>query len=324
MEKNKSIEIPKYAFNRSAELSPEEKDRIFEYLDNLRTHKDGQLLDISPERKVQIEELFNNQIEWIEGSLGLRVKEKLPHKNKISFYSLEEFRRIFPKNRGKARMEIQSKEISCADVTGEENFTLSALNHELVHALASHHIFVERIHQDNNEYGIKLDEFRTGYNNPRTEAFKFLNEIATEMINIEELEYLRKKGGADYLAGTGAAYDAGVVMFDMIIEKAAYKLNTNPSDLRREFYKGYFLGDIKALKFIDVVFGKGALKSLAELTKTDYDRTEYQKICSIFGIDFDAFEKKGKIHVIGKVTEVLGGIKIQTNKYLNKENKNDS
>jgi hypothetical protein len=317
MEKNKSFEIPKYAFNRSAELSLEEKDRILDYLDNLRTDKEGQLLDVSPERKKQIEELFNNQMEWIEGYLGLCVKEQLPHKNKIKFYSLEEFRRIFPKSRGRARMEIQSKEIFCADVAGEDNFTLSALNHEFVHALASHHIFVERIQEKNDEYGIKLEEFRTGYNNPRTEAFKFLNEIATEMINIEMLDYLRKKGGADYLSGTGAAYDAGVVMIDMIIEKAAHKLDINSRDLRKEFYKGYFLGDINALKFLDGVFGKGALKSLAELTKTDYERTEYQKICSIFGIDFNDFEEKGKIHVRGKEIEVLSGIKIQSNKYIN-------
>jgi hypothetical protein len=322
MEKSKSVEIPKYSFNRSADLSSEEKARVFEYLDNLTIDKGGQLLDISPERKAEIEELLNNQILWAEEYLGLRVKQSLPHEKKIRFYSLEEFEKIFPESRGRARMEIGSKDIFCKEVEGEEQFTLAALNHELVHALASHAIFIERIPKNNDEYGIKLEEFRTGYNNPRTGAFKYLNEIATEMINIEMLDFLRKKGGRDHLSGTTVAYHAGVILFDMIIDQAAAKLDISNRDLKKNFYTGYFLGDISKLKFIDDVFGKGALKSMAELTKTDYDREAYQKLCHIFNINFNTFKDKGGRYWRGKEIEVLGGIKLQTDEFL-KDIKNE-
>lgn len=321
MEKNKSIEIPKYSFNRSAELTQEERDRIFEYLDNLTIDKGGQLLDISPERKAEIEELLNNQILWAEEYLDLRVKQPLPQEKKIKFYSLEEFEKIFPESRGRARMEIGSKDIFCKEVEGEEQFTLSALSHELVHTLASHHIFAERIRRENNEYSIKLEEFRTGYNNPRTGAFKYLNEIATEMINIEMLNFLRKKGRRDYLLGTAVAYHAGVILFDMIIEKAANKLNISSNELRKYFYTGYFLGDIKELKFIDEAFGKGALKTVAELTKTDYNKEVYQNLCSMFDIDFDNFRSKGKKYFRGVEIEVLDGIKLKTDEFLTDTNK---
>lgn len=312
MEKNKSVEIPKYSFNRSAELSSDDKEQIIEYMEELTSEWPGQPLEITPEREAKIEQLLNNQTKWIENYLGLSVSRHLPHKEKIRFYSPDEFRKIFPDEKAEACTLFKSKEILSSDIEGYERSTLSTLNHELVHTLAGCTVFVEKIPKE-EDYSLKFHEFRTGYCNVRTKTFILLNEVVTEMLNIEMLDYMRKNNQMDdLLNGVNVSFHPAILFFDQVIEKASSNLKIPGEELRKRLYKGYFLGDIKTLDFFENAFGKGILKILAGLRKDKFFQWEfYEDLCPNFGVDCEAFKNKLICYETDREIEILGGIKLK-------------
>ena len=274
----------------------------------------AELLEITPERKEKIRQILESQIEWIEKYLSLSANRNFLHGDKIKFYDFEEFRKIFPfpDIRGESRIMFRSKEIFSLEIEGHERQTLAFLAHELVHAMARHSLFVERSEKDGEHLKI-LKEFMTGYENVRTKTFFFLNEIVTEMIKIEILDYMRRGKREDLLTGVSIAYHPAVIFFNKVVEKAAEKLNSSAEDLRKRIYTGYFVGDIKALKIFEEAFGKGTLKEFAQLRRnTNFSEWQlYENLCKKLGVDSSEVREEFRKYENNKEIEILGGIKLR-------------
>lgn len=306
-------ELPRYSFYKGGNLSTGEKQEVAGYLDNLRfvqPENSGRI--INPEREIAVRNLMVNLIKWIDNRLDLSVIKRIPSLDKIIFVSPQAFQRLLQKYGGQKPKNssgwhvFESGECVIPE-EGTEAEILRRANHEIVHAFSRKTFPVKR-----NGYTL---QFRSGglfgYENVRNKVFRGINEIITEMINVESLDYYRKSpDGKDYLTGSSLPYHPAFILFDMIIEEAAKRTQRHPAEVRTDLYRGYFQGKTSTLRIFQEAFGPNSLKFLTCLRPDASGSFSLQLIGNHFGVDSDKFCAKVKQHVAGNEVEILGQVKI--------------
>ncbi len=254
--------LPRYAF-AGARLSEQEKKAVEEYLSKQRMDILEQPTPTPVVKPAQIQELLDSHAQWVR-MLGFDVKNSMPDLSKIYFFSPDEFAKLAKRwgkqaNWGGAQFE-PSGEIVLPDLPSPAA-TLGNLGHEIIHAFSKVTLFVRRT----ADGVIHTVPYLYGYENVKQGVLKCLSEAVTEAANIEALDYLRKRGGPDYLTGTHIAYLGSTISLDMMLRETAGLLGRDVKEIKREIYKGYFASQPFALKIIEDAFGQGALKFLSTL-----------------------------------------------------------
>ena len=302
---NEIKRLPRYKFNRGAELSEEEKEAITSFLKEREITVPEGSKETQEELREEFGKMIANAYEWTEQVLGLDVRDREPVPEKIVVMKPEEYKKMLGElwdastgghYHGMSEA-IFVLERGLARTTG--NF-----NHELVHRLSQ---ATRKIERDENEQ-INIGMHSVGFANEKTESLLFVNEWMTEMINMEMLSYhdsnsKDKKILPDYNLG----YHEGIFFFDLVLNEAAGRLGIENKNLRHDLYKAYFEGNTAALGVIDNAFGKGSLSNLALIKKQDYNFAPLRALAVKFGV---VSQYNEKLKTYGKGTEVtiLDGI----------------
>lgn len=300
-------EVPHHYFQASAELSSQDEQNILEFMKNLTTEMPWQEAKKTSERLGQIFELITAQMEWIKENLGLSLIDRFEGFRKIKFYRPEEFDKIaihFNKEKGWCGSHSSPSNEIIAKEFDNETQTLYNLSHELVHCFSRITLKIRKNENNNTS----INTIRYGYQNTTNNTFRFFNEVITELINLDIVEYLKKTKKKDYIEGNNIGYSDGVIFFDVILDQMSKVLQKPIQEIKNEIYKGYFTGDMTCLKVFNEVFGPNALKLISRVSPSspigmqDFDLGERGAECD------DRFQKYSG----GQEIRLYGGIKLHS------------
>ena len=214
-------ELSRYSFYKGANLSAGEKQEVTRYLDSFRfIQLENSNRIVNPEREMAVHGLIMNLINWADNKLNLSLEGRIPSMDKIIFASPQTFQRLTQKYRNQGQGNpigwhiFESGECVILERDTEEE-TLRIANHEIVHIFSRKDFQVKK-----RGYTLQIKSGGlSGYKNIRNGALKGINEIVTEMINVESLDHYRKSpDGDDYLTNSPLHYHPAFILFDMIIE----------------------------------------------------------------------------------------------------------
>ena len=304
--------LPRYYFDNIANLSKSEiQDLTFHirhYEENLPAIESR---GINLEEFATIDYLLLNQNDWVAEKFNLSLENRCPEMCKIHFLlenEMEEWQKFYSLSKNTYGSFKSYGTIFVVDF-GKAPQTFGYLNHELVHSNSA--IRFNASKRKDNFFDVS-DQF-IGYYNFKNKKFNVLNEALTEMINIETLDYFRnnEKHGKDILGSYHLSYKPEVLFFDLLIEEAGKRLNMCSNQIRNELYKGYFTGSFKPLNLFEKAFGKGTLKTLADMPfVTNDDLLDMALYIRKFGIVPSYFSQLMNFDC-GKEISICGGIKIQ-------------
>lgn len=240
------------------------------------------------------------QLNWIKNNLGLDVSKRFIDgevsresalaaidKN-VTVYDAtgwEEYKRVHQLNeKTRANVDVATGQIAL----GDENAIVPGFVHELNHILSGIVIQVAREQVDLKEgyFGERLIAQGIPLSGLVSNKFSELDEMVTETLSLEMLNDYKKDSGKDYVSGGIINYHTQIILFDLITRSGAERMGIDPQEVRHRMYKAYFKSDYSVLRTFSDLFGKDAVKELANLSaNTDSDIAKMGAFCKLFGFD---------------------------------------
>ena len=312
-----------FKFNKSANLDKPTERLFTEAINKTTTDIPEQELPFDMERCRDRNSIIENHTQWVEQFLGIPVKNRVPQvEKKIKFYDKNTYEKINEREGNKrscmGHSNFTTGEIKAVWLEDNKPQSLQIFGHELIHSL-SKKIF--RITGSGRNFS--LITHSAGYENSHNGELGYFNEILTEMMNVDALNYCRDRKWGDNLTGSAVGYHEGVILFDMIFQKMAELKKTDIWSIKKGLYKGYLDGDFSALRvfsdslpkyIIDTMFGKG----LFSLTLTDGNAFNLNLLARNAGINEQEYLDKLLKYSSGQEIELCSGVKLcQTAKTAN-------
>lgn len=295
------------ATTKGQPMDEERRANIDQFLRELNFAPNGDF--VYPLENIErIGDLIEGQLEWLKKKLKLNPEERRPKFNKIKFFKREEYKDLTGRNSDGANVFGTTETLMPLE-DGEQDM-FHRLGHELVHALSRHLIKVE-LTEDKNL--VDFNGGLYGLENRANNAFHLFNEAVTEMINLEILTYLQETKGTISGKETGIGYPFAVIYFDLLFDKLAVTLNTDPNELRKKFYTAYFLGDASVYDLFRKAFpGSEAVKILARIN----EETDLGQVIrdNVFGIDITELQRINTRYNNGEEVVLKSGLKIKGKK----------
>lgn len=295
--------LPRFQFNKFPNLTAHEVKAIEGNARQYSVIPAEKSIPISPERAEAIKVLVQNQVDWAKERLGISLDKRMPWMEKIRYFSSDIYKTLDTVCDG-IHTPI-TNDISLPEQPTEEK-TLVDTNHELVHQFSRQLLSVHR----RSDGWRNIESYFLGYQH--NGKFQFFNEIITEMVNAEQLQFLLETKGIDYTQ-TQRGYHPGLLFFDMVLDKVSSSLNIDRREMQADLYRGLFKGDMTVIRPFRSVFDHETVQILA-----DFDRTYATSAAVLgvfadkFGINEEEYRQKVTEYEQGKEVEFLGGMKIKT------------
>lgn len=314
-EKSPIKELPEYKFAASADMTEQSIRDVSEFLAGYDIEFPAEDQEKSAERIREINGLIENQLLWLETTLGLSAKARTPLIEKIKFYKPEAWQKLDVPSQNTSRSEgFHTTPIRKIMVLehADKRRTLLNLNHEIVHALSRLTLHIRKKGDKRHVAQGRM----LGYDSLVSGSLRTLNEVVTETINLETIDFYKHQAdGKDYSGGREPAYALGVIFLDMALESIARSSNKTHEEVRGDLYRGYFEGDPSALRIFDKTFGRGALKILSSLTIDQKGFDTLVETAKIFKVDAEGFKSRVSRYQSGQTVRLYSGIDIRLVEY---------
>lgn len=267
---------------------------------------------LSPTLLQSLDGLVANQISWARDALGVVLSNPTPDKNKIFVYDAGEWEKLRVRLKKSSGWDASHDNCSGEIVVCKQDLSklICTLNHELVHHFSYQRFYMEtkvdKISfnpEDNNVTIYSYNQITsTHYGYLHQGNFAGLNEVITELINLELLSKYCKQTKTDFLKDYNLGYPFGVILFDLLIKKVAEQQDINPAALRKELYLGYYNGNTERLKLIRKS-KRDSLKLLSDCLPGDFFSPTSPK-CDVIAKKYcieDKYKNKLEIFQAGKI-----------------------
>lgn len=300
--------LPRNVYNKGANLTTEEEAMVDSAMDTMPKFltKTGESIEIDEKMMDEIEDLMDNHLEWIQDFLGLSTVQRRLDLNKIFIMDEENYRKNPSTEGDQGHSTYPSREIFALTMPDSRQ-VIRVISHEMIHLLARNSVLVERLGPTTR----RLNGHLSGYANPRKRSLVYLNEMITETMNIEALNFQRKDDpDKDYITDVDMGYPSGVIFMDMAIQKIAEATEKTHEEVRRFLFTGYIKGETKNLNIFEKIFGPGTLKFLATI-RTESDFRDLRILSDhILKLDTREFRDKITKYENGEEITLFSGIKI--------------